>query len=73
MNLVYKDFIECLKNNPNHAYDYIAGNAWAMSKGNLTDICKELIYSILDYETKREAKEILCNVAEELTDLWEED
>lgn len=73
MNLVYKDFIECLKNNPNHAYDYIANNAWAMSKDNLTDICKELIYGILDYETKREAKEILCNVAEELTDLWEED
>lgn len=73
MNLVYKDFIECLKNNPNHAYDYIANNAWAMSKDNLTDICKELIYGILDYETKREAKEILCNVAEELTDLWEEE
>lgn len=73
MNLVYKDFIECLKNNPNHAYDYIANNAWAMSKDNLTDICKELIYGILDYETKREAREILCNVAEELTDLWEED
>ena len=73
MNLVYKDFIECLKNNPNHAYDYIANNAWAMSKDNLTDICKELIYGILDYETKREAREILCNVAEELTDLWEEE
>lgn len=73
MNLVYKDLIECLKNNPNHAYDYIANNAWAMSKDSLTDICKELIYGILDYETKREAKEILCNVAEELTDLWEED
>lgn len=73
MNLVYKDFIECLKNNPNHAYDYIANNAWAMSKDSLTDICKELIYGILDYETKREAKEILYNVAEELTDLWEEE
>ncbi len=72
MNLVYKDFIECLKNNPNHAYDYIANNAWSISKDSLTDICKELIYGIIDYETKREAKEILCNVAEELTDLWEE-
>lgn len=73
MNLVYKDFIECLKNNPNHVYDYISNNAWCMSKDNLTDICKELIYGIIDYETKREAKEILCNVAEELTDLWMED
>ena len=72
MNLVYKDFIETLKNNPNHAYDYIANNAWCMSKDNLTDICKELIYGIIDYETKREAREILGNVAEELTDLWEE-
>ena len=72
MNLVYKEFIETLKNNPNHAYDYIANNAWCMSKDSLTDICKELIYGIIDYETKREAKEILCNVAEELTDLWEE-
>lgn len=73
MNLVYKDFIECLKNNPNHAYDYISNNAWCMSKDSLTDICKELIYGIIDYETKREAREILGNVAEELTDLWEED
>ena len=72
MNLVYKDFIECLKNNPNHAYDYIANNTWSMSKDSLTDICKELIYGIIDYETKREAKEILYNVAEELDDLWEE-
>lgn len=72
MNLVYKEFIETLKNNPNHAYDYIANNAWAMSKDNLTDICKELIYGIIDYETKREAREILGNVAEELKDLWEE-
>ena len=72
MNLVYKDFIECLKNNPNHAYDYIANNACAMSKDSLTDICKELVYGIIYYETKREAREILGNVAEELTDLWEE-
>lgn len=73
MSLVYKEFIDCLKNNPNHAYDYIANNSWAMSKNNLTDICKELIYGIIDYETKIEAKEIFSNVAEELNDLWEDD
>lgn len=72
MNLVYKDFIECLKNNPNHAYDYITDNAWAMSKDNLTDICKELIYAVISYGTV-EKKEILGDVAEELTDLWEEE
>ena len=72
MNLVHNEFINCLENNPNHAYDYIANNAWAMSKDTLTDICKELIYGIIDYETKREAREILSDVAEELKDLWEE-
>lgn len=73
MDMVYADFIKCLKENPTHAYDYIANNAWAMSKGNLTDICKELIYAVIEYETKREAREILGNVADELDDLWEEE
>lgn len=73
MKLACKEFIECLENNPNHAYDCIANNAWAMSKDELTDVCKELIYGIIDYETKRDAREILKNVSEELNDLWSEE
>lgn len=72
MNLVNTELIECLRNNPSHAYDYIANNTWAMSKSDLTDICKELIYGVIDYETKRGAREILGNVADELSDMWED-
>ena len=72
MDLVYKGFIECLENNPKHAYDYIANNAWAMSKGRLTDICKELLYEIISYGAV-ERKEMLGMVADELADLWEEE
>ena len=71
MKLACKEFIECLKNNPNHAYDCIANNAWAMSKDELTDVCKELIYAVYNYGTV-ERKEIFNDVSEELNDLWEE-
>ena len=43
-----KALIEVLKNNPNNAYDYLASNYYKMSKEELRDVAKELLYSIYE-------------------------
>ena len=62
------EFINVLKNKPNHAYDYIANNYYKMSKSELAQITKELLYSIYENHTTAEHDEILANVGEELKD-----
>ncbi len=66
-------FAEVLKTNPNHAYDFIANNSWKMSKEELANIAKELVYQTKDYVFKSEYEEIMYNVAEELEDQYSED
>jgi formate-dependent nitrite reductase cytochrome c552 subunit len=68
-----KDFIEVLKNNPNGAYDFICNNYYKMSKDELKDIVKELLYAVHDNVTKVEHDQILNDVATELEDNYEED
>lgn len=63
-----KDFIEVLKNNPNAAYDHLTSNYYKMSKEELKDIAKELLYSIYENVLKEEHDKILKDVAEELAD-----
>lgn len=67
-----RQFIEVLKENPNHAYDYIANNYYKFSKEELKDITKELLYAIYDNHTKAMSNLILEEVAEELADNYEE-
>lgn len=67
MDEMMKKFVEVLKNNPNHAYDFIANNYWKMSKEELASITKELLYAI-HYFNKLEEKEILESVGTELED-----
>ena len=63
-----KDFIKVLENNPNGAYDYIANNYYKMSKEELKDVVKELLYSVHTNTTESEHNKILKDVAEELTE-----
>lgn len=69
-----KEFIKVLKENPNHAYDYICNNYYKFSKEELKDIIKELLYGIYDNPVaKLEHDEILSSVAEELKEVYEEE
>lgn len=68
-----KDFIEVLKNNPDGAYDYICNNYYKMSKEELKDIAKELLYAVHDNVTKAEHDEIMKDVATELEDTYTEE
>ena len=63
------EFVGILKNNPDHAYDFIANNYWKMSKEELASVAKELLYAI-HYFNKTEEKEILESVSVELEDIY---
>jgi 20S proteasome alpha/beta subunit len=65
-----KEFIEVLKNNPNGAYDFICNNYYKMSKEELKDITKELLYAVYENVTKEEHDTILGDVAVELEDFY---
>lgn len=65
------EFIEILKNNPNHAYDFISNNYYKMSKDELKDIIKELLY-VIHTTNKNEHDEMLESVGDELIELYED-
>lgn len=66
-----KNFIEVLKSNPNHAYDHIANEGYKMSKEELVQIAKELLYTIYNNNTKTMHNLMLEEVADELEDYIE--
>lgn len=68
-----KEFIEVLENNPDGAYDYISNEYYKMSKDELKDIAKELLYAMYDKMTKEEHNLALADVAEELKSFYTED
>lgn len=65
MEDIMKNFVDILRNNPDHAYDFIASNYYKMSKEELASIVKELLYAI-HYFNKMEEAEILESVGIEL-------
>lgn len=71
-------FVEILKNNPDHAYDFIANNAHMLSKYELADIIKELIYGIYSEARygailEEDHNNILANTADGLAEIYEEE
>lgn len=70
---VMKEFIELLETNPDKAYDFISNEYYRMSKDDLKNITKELLYAMYDKMTKAEHNEALADVAEELKGFYTED
>ena len=66
------ELIETLKNNPDGAYDFICNNYYNMSKEELKDIIKELLYAVHDNTSKAEHNKILDDVAIELAENYDE-
>lgn len=70
------EFTEVLKNEPQKAYDFISCNAYRFTKDGLTDILKEILYSI-KYHTDISFygdlyKDILGDVQIELDENYDE-
>ena len=71
------EFTELLKNEPNKAYDFISSNSYRFTRDGLTDIIKELLYSV-HYHTRNRYygdlyNEILGDVQIELDENYEEE
>lgn len=66
------EFINVLKNNPDGAYDFICNNYYKMSKEELKDVAKELLYAIHSNTDKTEHDKMLDDVATELAESYEE-
>lgn len=60
------EFAELLKNDHNHAYDFICDNHHKMSKSEIVFIVKEMIYSIYNNCFESQAENIYNDVATEL-------
>lgn len=65
-------FIGVLKSNPNAAYDFICENYYKMSKEELKDIAKELLYIMHVKMDEKEHDKALEYVAIELEDSYAE-
>jgi 20S proteasome alpha/beta subunit len=61
-----KKFISVLNNNPDAAYDFICNNYYNMSKEDLKNVAKELLFVIHAKMEKEEHNKALGYVAEEL-------
>lgn len=73
-----EQFVDCLRNNPDHAFDFIANEYYKFSKEELKDICKELLYGIYYAESRgyimeSDSKAIYDNAADELNELYNEE
>jgi hypothetical protein len=65
-------FVEVLRNNPNHAYDFISNNGHTFNKTELIDIIKEFIYAVANRVDKFDRESVWDNVAEELAEQYTE-
>lgn len=66
------ELINVLMNNPDGAYDFICNNYHNMSKNELKDVVKELLYAIYDNVSRDEHNKVLYDVALELTSDYED-
>lgn len=67
------EFISILEHNPDAAYDFICNNYYRMSKEELKDATKELLFVIHVMMDKKEHDKALSYVAEELRNTYTED
>jgi 20S proteasome alpha/beta subunit len=66
-NNIMLNLIKCMEETPERTYDFICNNYWNMSKEELKDVAKELLYEI---SRTREEGDILERIAEELKDSY---
>lgn len=67
------EFIGILERNPSAAYDFVCNNYYRMSKEELKDATKELLFVIHAMMDEKEHDKALSYVAEELRNTYTED
>lgn len=72
---IMQEFTECLRSDPDNAYDFIAQRFYEFSKDELKDIVNELLYSLYSAKKRNDIlesdyAEIMSDAADELDDRW---
>lgn len=67
-----QNLIKTMADNPDKAYDYISNHGRELSKYELIDVCKELLYAIHS-KTRIIHDSILKSAAEELQDRYSDE
>lgn len=67
------ELLEVMKANPRRTYDFISENSYLLSKSELVDVIKELLYSVHSFCSEAKAAEMLCMAADELEYQYKED
>ena len=74
---IMQQFIEVMRDNPDHAYDFIANHYTQFYKDELASIVKELLYGFYEMERKGyiwdESGEFYKSVADELDEYYNEE
>ena len=66
------EFTDVLKNNPDHAYDFISNNYYKFDKDELVNIIKELLFSMKNNCHLQQREFILNDAAIELDEQYDE-
>ena len=67
------DLLEVMKKNPRRTYDFISEHSYILSKSEIVDMVKELLYSIHSFCDEAQAAEMLAMAADELEYQYKED
>ena len=67
------EFLVVLKENPRQAYDFISQTNHMLDRWELTNIIKELLYSIHSFCPESQAAEMLAMAADELEYQYKDD
>lgn len=67
------ELLEVFKENPRQAYDFISQMNHMLDRYELTNIIKELLYSIHSFCSESQAAEMLAMAADELEYQYKED
>ena len=67
------ELLDVMKENPRRTYDFISENSYLLSKSEVIDVVKELLYSIHSFCSESQAVEMLAMAADELEYQYKED
>ena len=67
------ELLDVMKENPRRTYDFISENSYLLSKSEVIDVVKELLYSIHSFCSESQAAEMLAMAADELEYQYKED
>ncbi len=67
------EIMEVMRTSPRRTYDVLSENSYLLSKTEVVDIAKELLYAIYSFCPESQVGEMMTMVTDELEYLYKED